>query len=91
MASHRSAEKSIRKSARQRVVNLNRLNRIRTFVKKLESAIAEKVSKKGILAAFSEMQKEIMKGVNKKVIHKNSASRKISRMNYKIKLAIGKK
>ncbi len=89
MASHESAKKSIRKSARQHVVNASRMNRIRTFVKKLEQAIAEKISKENILKAFSGMQKEIMKGVNKNVIHKNSAARKISRMSHKVKMAIG--
>ena len=89
MASHESAKKSIRKSARQHAVNISRMNRIRTFIKKLEQAIAEKVTKENILKAFSEMQKEIMKGVNKKVVHKNAAARKISRMNRKVKVAIG--
>lgn len=89
MASHESAKKSIRKAVKQRVVNLNRLNRIRTFVKRLEKAIAENVSKESILGAFSEMQKEIMKGVNKHVVHKNAAARKISRMSHKVKVAIG--
>lgn len=90
MASHDSAKKSIRKSARQHIVNTSRMNRIRTFVKKLEQAIAEKISKENILKAFSEMQKEIMKGVSKKVVHKNAAARKISRMSHKVKVAIGK-
>ena len=89
MASHESAKKCIRKSARQHAVNTSRMNRIRTFIKKLEQAIAEKVSKENILKSFSEMQKEIMKGVNKKVVHKNAAARKISRMSHKVKVAIG--
>lgn len=89
MASHESAKKSIRKSVKQRVVNLNRLNRIRTFIKKLEQAIIEKVSKESVLKAFSEMQKEVMRGVNKNVIHKNAAARKISRMCHKVKIAVG--
>ena len=87
MASHESAKKCIRKSARQHAVNTSRMNRIRTFIKKLEQAIAEKVS--NILKSFSEMQKEIMKGVNKKVVHKNAAARKISRMSHKVKVAVG--
>ncbi len=89
MASHESAKKSIRKSARQHAVNASRMNRIRTFIKKLEQAVAEKVSKENILKSFSEMQKEIMKGVNKKVVHRNAAARKISRMSHKVKVAIG--
>ena len=89
MASHESAKKSIRKTEKQRVVNQNRLSRIRTFVKKLEQAIATNVSKESILTAFSEMQKEIMRGVNKRVVHKNAAARKISRMSHKVKIALG--
>ena len=89
MASHESAKKSIRKAEKQRNVNINRLSRIRTFVKKLEKAISEKVSKENIITAFSEMQKEVMRGVNKNVIHKNAAARKISRLCTKVKAAIG--
>lgn len=89
MASHKSTKKSIRKTERQHTVNQNRLSRIRTFVKKLEQAIADKVSKESILKAFSEMQKEIMRGVSKRVIHKNTAARKISRMCTKVKVALG--
>lgn len=89
MASHESAKKSIRKSARQHAVNMSRMNRIRTFIRKLEQAIEEKISKEDILKAFSEMQKEIMKGVNKKVVHRNAAARKISRMSHKVKVTIG--
>jgi small subunit ribosomal protein S20 len=89
MASHESAKKSIRKTAKQRVVNINRLSRIRTFIKKLESALANKLEKDAVLAAFSVAQKEIMRGVGKRVIHKNTAARKISRMNKKVKLVTG--
>lgn len=89
MASHKSAKKSIRKTEKQRVVNQNRLSRIRTFVKKLEQAITTNVSKESILTAFSEMQKEIMRGVNKRVVHKNAAARKISRMSHKVKIVLG--
>ncbi|MBR1479986.1 MAG: 30S ribosomal protein S20 [Alphaproteobacteria bacterium] len=89
MASHASAKKSIRKSEKQRVVNLNRMNRIRTFIKKLEKAIADKLEKESILRAFSEMQKELLRGVSKRVVHKNAAARKISRMHHKVKVAIG--
>ena len=91
MASHESAKKSIRKAEKQRNVNINRLSRIRTFVKKLEKALADKISNENIVSAFSEMQKEVMRGVNKNVIHKNAAARKISRLCTKVKAAIGEK
>ena len=89
MASHESAKKSIRKTERQRAVNQNRLSRIRTFIKKLEKAIADNVSKENVIKAFSEMQKEIMRGVSKRVVHKNAAARKISRMSYRVKAFLG--
>lgn len=89
MASHKSAKKSIRKTVRQRAVNVNRLSRIRTFVKKVEQAIAEKLDKALILASFSDMQKEVMRGASKNVIHKNAASRKISRIAKRVKVAVG--
>ena len=89
MASHESAKKSIRKTAKQRVVNINRLSRIRTFIKKVEQAISGTPEKDNVLATFSDMQKEIMRGVSKNVIHKNAASRKISRISKRVKVAIG--
>ena len=65
--------------------NKNRRTRIKTFVKKVEQAIAQ-----GDQAIANEVlktaQSEIMKGVTKGVLHKNSASRKISRLNSKVKV-----
>jgi small subunit ribosomal protein S20 len=89
MASHDSAKKSIRKTARQTVVNKNRISRIRTFIKKVESAISGNLPKDSIIASFSSMQKEVMRGVGKNVIHKNAAARKVSRIHKKVKAAIG--
>ncbi|MDR0640664.1 MAG: 30S ribosomal protein S20 [Holosporales bacterium] len=89
MASHESAKKSIRKTARQRAVNINRLSRMRTFVKKLEASISGKCSKEIIVSAFSTMQKELMRGAGKHAIHKNAAARKISRMSKRVKIALG--
>ncbi|MDR0630447.1 MAG: 30S ribosomal protein S20 [Holosporales bacterium] len=89
MASHKSTKKSIRKTAKQTIVNGNRISRIRTFIKKVEISIKAKESKESILNAFSKMQKEIMRGVNKHVLHKNTAARKISRINKVVKTAIG--
>ena len=88
MASHKSTKKSIRKAARQRAVNVNRISRIRTFVKKVETSISSGAEKNVILAAFSDAQKELMRGVTKNVLHKNAVSRKISRLSKKVKSAI---
>ena len=89
MASHESAKKSIRKAERQRMVNMMRTSRIKTFIKKVEAAIAQNLDKGEILKAFSDMQKEVMRGVTKHVLHKNTASRKISRIARRVKIAIG--
>jgi small subunit ribosomal protein S20 len=89
MASHESAKKSVRKAIRQRSVNQSRLSRIRTFVKNLENALSAGVSKEDLLGKFSQMQKEIMRGVSKRVIHKNTAARKVSHLHKKIKMATG--
>lgn len=88
MASHKATKKSIRKAAKQRLVNISRLSRIKTFIKKVENLIAEKAEKTFITNAFSAMQKEMMRGITKKVMHKNTVARKISRMSKKMKIAI---
>ena len=89
MASHDSAKKSVRKTLRQRAVNVSRMSRIKTYIKKVEEAITAKVEKSSIVASFSNAQKEIMKGASKNIFHKNTASRKISKLAKKVKNAIG--
>jgi small subunit ribosomal protein S20 len=89
MASHESSKKSIRKTIRQRAVNVGRISRIHTFIKKVEKAISSKLDSAAVVSAFSTAQKEIMKGASKNVIHKNTASRTISRLSKKIKSALG--
>ncbi len=81
--------KNIRNAERKRVVNAMRRSRMRTYVSKVMKAISESKPKEEILKSFSEMQKELMRGVSKRIIHKNTASRKISRMCHKVKVAIG--
>ncbi|MDR1488773.1 MAG: 30S ribosomal protein S20 [Holosporales bacterium] len=89
MACHKSSKKSIRKTVRQSSVNINRLSRIRTFIKKVELAITANFDKAKIVEAFSHAQKEIMKGATHDILHKNTASRKISRLSKRVKTAIG--
>ena len=84
MANIRSAKKRIRQTARKTVVNRDRLSRVRTFVKKVESAIASG-DKDAAGAALKEAQPEIMRGVTKGVLRHNTASRKVSRLNARIK------
>lgn len=87
MPSHKSAEKCVRKTIRQTVVNRNRVSKIRTATKKVENMISQpqKTETSVLVLAFRECQKQIMKGVTKGVVHKNTAMRKISRLAKKIK------
>lgn len=83
MANTPQAEKRIRRNARRAAVNKARLSRIRTQVKKVESAIAAG-DKAGAQAALIAAQPELMRGVSKGVVHKNTASRKISRLSKRV-------
>lgn len=84
MPNKASAKKRLRQTIKKTTENKNRKTRIKTFVKKVEQAILE-----GDQAAanevFSAAQSEIMRGVTKGVVHKNTASRKISRLNSRVK------
>jgi len=84
MANLRSAKKRVRQTTRKTVVNRDRVGRVRTFVKKVETAIATG-DKDAANAALKEAQPEIMRGVTKGVLHRKTASRKVSRLNARIK------
>jgi small subunit ribosomal protein S20 len=79
MANTPQAKKRIRRNARRAAINHNRIGRIRTFVKKVEAAIGLG-DKAAATAALLAAQPEIAKGVAKGVLHKNTASRKFSRL-----------
>lgn len=83
MANTLQAKKRIRQSARKTDANKRRVSRIRTFVKKVETAI-EAGDKKAAAVAFAAAKPEIARGVTKGVFQKNTASRKISRMQKRI-------
>jgi small subunit ribosomal protein S20 len=83
MANHKSAEKRIRQTERRTAVNKARLSRIRTFVKKVEAAIATG-DKEAARAALVVAQPELQRGVGKGVVHRNTAARKISRLAHRI-------
>lgn len=87
MANHKSAEKRIRQSEKRAKINKSRMSRIKTFIKKFETALTTG-SVDVLKVAFSEMQSQIQKGVSKGVLKKNTASRKISRMNARYKAAV---
>ena len=84
MANTKSAKKATRVSARRTEINKNRVSRIRTFVRKLEEAIASG-DKANAETAFQAAQPELMRGAQKGVLHKNTASRKVSRLAARVK------
>jgi len=84
MATHKSAEKRIRQTERRTAVNRARVSRIRTFVKKVETAIASG-DRNAAVAAFAAAQPELHRGVNRGVLHQNTVARKLSRLNSRIK------
>ena len=84
MANNPGAKKAIRKIARRTEVNKARRSRVRTYVRKFEEAIAAadaNVAKD----TFVQAQSELMRAVTKGVLHKNTASRKVSRLAAQLK------
>ncbi len=79
MANTPQARKRIRRNEQRTVVNRNRVSRIRTLIKRVESALTAG-DKDGASAAMFAMQPELARGVAKGVFHKNTASRKFSRL-----------
>jgi small subunit ribosomal protein S20 len=83
MANTPQAKKRIRRNARRAEINGTRVSRIRTFVKKVESAL-EAGDKTAAAAALAAAQPEMARGVAKGVLHKNTASRKFARLNKRV-------
>ncbi len=84
MANTTSAKKATRKIARRTAVNKARRSRIRSFIRKVEEAIASgdaNVAK----AALQAAQPELMRAATKGVMHSNTASRKVSRLASRVK------
>lgn len=84
MANTSSAKKATRKIARRTAVNKNRRSRVRTFLRKVEEALALG-NKEAAQAAFNAAQPELMRAASKGVIHRNTASRKVSRLAKRLK------
>ncbi len=84
MANTKSAKKAARQAERRTLVNKSRRSRMRTFVRKVEEAIAAG-NRDAANVALREAQPEIMRSANSGVIHRNTASRKISRLSARIK------
>ena len=79
MANTPQAKKRIRRNNRRADINGARVSRIRTFVKKVEAAITVG-DKSAAAAALAAVQPELQRGVSKGVLHRNTASRKFSRL-----------
>ncbi len=84
MAMHKSAKTRIRRNARRNDINTSRLSRTRTAIKKVDEAV-----KAGDYAAATEAlknaQPEIQRSAGKGLLHKRTASRKISRLSAQVK------
>lgn len=83
MANTPQAKKRIRRNNRRADINKTRVSRIRTFVKKVESAL-EAGDKAAASVALAAAQPEIARGVAKGVLHKNTAARKFSRLTKRL-------
>ena len=84
MANTSSAKKATRKMAARTDVNTTRRSRMRTFVRKVEEAIA--AGDKAVAdEAFKAAQPEVMRAAARGILHKNTASRKMSRLSSRIK------
>ncbi len=84
MANHKSSKKRILRNNKRNEINSNRISRIRTYIKKVETEISSE-NKDKANEAFKLAMPEIQRGVSKGLMHKNTASRKISRLSNKIK------
>jgi small subunit ribosomal protein S20 len=83
MANTPQAKKRIRRNAVRAEINGNRLSRIRTFVKKVETAIAGG-DKTAAAEALHAAQPELARGVARGVLHKNTVARKMSRLSKRV-------
>ena len=83
MANTPQAKKRIRRNSARTLINKNRVSRIRTLVKKVENAVAAG-DKAAATAAIAAGQPELARGVARGVLHKNTASRKISRLSKRV-------
>lgn len=87
MANTSSAKKMVRKIARRTAVNKSRRSRVRTFVRRVEEAISRgdgAAAQTALRDATSELQRAVSNGI----MHKNTASRKLSRLSGRVK-AVG--
>lgn len=83
MPHHKSAEKRLRQTVKRTAINRARMSRVRTFVKKVETAIASG-DKAAAQSALQLAQPEMHRATTKGVLHKNTVARKLSRLASRI-------
>ena len=83
MANTPQAKKRIRRNNARAEINTNRVSRIRSFLKKVETAISGG-DKTAAAEALKAAQPELARGVARGVLHKNTASRKMSRLSKRV-------
>ena len=84
MANIKQAKKRVRRNDNRAEINQARRGRVRTFIKKVETAI-EAGDKEAATEAFRAAQSEIARGVTKGILHKNTAARRISGLARRVK------
>ena len=83
MANTPQAKKRIRRNDKRAEINGARISRIRSYVKKVETAL-DGCDKKAAAEALKAAQPELARGVARGVLHKNTASRKLSRLSKRV-------
>mgnify|MGYP002655083731 FL=1 len=84
MANTSSAKKAVRKIERRTAVNRTRRSQMRTYVRKVEEALATGDAN-AAQAALAEAEPLVMRAAQNGILHKNNASRKISRLTVRVK------
>ena len=84
MANTPQSKKRARQNERRFAINKARRSRIRTYLRKVEEALASG-DQSAAAEALKAAQPELMRGVTKGVVHKNTAARKISRLSSRVK------
>ncbi|MBL8589740.1 MAG: 30S ribosomal protein S20 [Methylobacteriaceae bacterium] len=90
MANTASAKKAVRKIARRTAVNKARRSQMRTYVKKVEEALAAG-NAAAAAAALTDAEPRMMRAAQKGIVHKNTAARKVSRLAARVRTLMGQK
>ena len=84
MANTKSAQKAVRKIERRTAVNKMRRSQMRTYVRRVEAALEAKDAA-GAVEALKTAEPLLARAAQKGIVHKNAASRKISRLTKRVK------